>query len=394
MIKEISQKNSVKKRVNLYLILSTIVSLAIIIFLCGYWFLGDFGFLNRILSQPAPANKINLAENYSSTSPLRKETSGFREDETKNWNLYSNSEYKFSFRYPETWQREGDVIKSSDKKLTLTVIFGDDLNLDFNCFEIKNQEIIYDRGIKLIIKHFQEIGSYSCGPKKEKIILMNTKTKDGINLTLEYIYHSSYKEKDPVSIFEKIIKTFTFYEENEVNQLNFNIKTFFSPSLGITFNYPNIYPPANKENIIEVLEKGNKVYIYRKSSGIESGQYVEVFFKEPRQTLEEVIKEKFLKNYSERDCFVKKLPPSKNFPSNFTRAIITFPKVSSDDKNYSPWIYAAKCPQNYTAFNGVSFFAMDLNHPDKFFFFNIGQYAIMVDEEKGISWEETFKVLN
>lgn len=83
MIKEISQKNSVKKRVNLYLILSTIVSLAIIIFLCGYWFLGDFGFLNRILSQPAPANKINLAENYSSTSPLRKETSGFREDEQK-----------------------------------------------------------------------------------------------------------------------------------------------------------------------------------------------------------------------------------------------------------------------------------------------------------------------
>lgn len=394
MTKENSQKNSVKKRVNLYLILSTIVSLAIIIFLCGYWFLGDFGFLNRIRSQPAPTNKINLVENYSSTPSLIKETSEYSKGETENWNLYSNSKYEFSFRYPKTWQREGDVIKSSDNKQTLSVIFGENLKFNINCFELKKQEIIYDRGIKLIIKYLQEINSDSCRPKNEKIILMNTKAKDGTNLTLEYIYHSSYKEKEPVSIFEKIIKTFTFYEGNEANQLNFNTKTFFSPSLGITFNYPNVYPPANKENIIEVLEKGNKVYIYRKSSGIESGQYVEVFFKEPRQTLEEAIKEKFLKNYSERDCFVKKLPPSKNFPYNFTRAIITFPKVSLDDKNYSPWIYAAKCPQNYTAFNGVSFFAMDLNHPDKFFFFNIGQYAIMVDEEKGISWEETFKVLN
>lgn len=54
---------------------------------------------------------------------------------------------------------------------------------------------------------------------------------------------------------------------------------------------------------------------------------------------------------------------------------------------------ARKCPQDYVRTNGISFFAMDPNHPTSFAFFSIGQYAITGDSQNN-TWQDTFKFLN
>uniref|UniRef100_A0A7C4R5K1 Uncharacterized protein n=1 Tax=candidate division CPR3 bacterium TaxID=2268181 RepID=A0A7C4R5K1_UNCC3 len=53
------------------------------------------------------------------------------------------------------------------------------------------------------------------------------------------------------------------------------------------------------------------------------------------------------------------------------------------------------CPVGYSLANGARYFMMDKNHPDRFFFFSIGQYGIMLDPndmQNSKLWQETVVV--
>ncbi len=165
------------------------------------------------------------------------------------------------------------------------------------------------------------------------------------------------------------------------------IKTYTSEKLGVRFLY--LSDQGNP-----IVEETNKIYV-----GGKTGQSVEVFVKDPQDSLTVAIQKKFLPGTLKDTC-----PVSSNMvsfvedttPVNFETASINFKFTPTglDD----PRIASSPCPEQYRATNGVRYFLIDKNHPDRFFFFDIGQYAIFAEPFSGSGepdkWQETFTVIN
>lgn len=168
---------------------------------------------------------------------------------------------------------------------------------------------------------------------------------------------------------------------------NENERTYISEKFGISFKY--LYSMGDDETM-EVKELGNKIYVYSSNYSYDTGQYVEIFSKEPNDTLTEAIKKQFLEGYLESDCevYIKndEYYP-KNYPENYEVASI---RVTGDFNDLGEWYELLKnCPPTYTESNGRSFFLSDKNNPDKFLFFFIGQYPISASNN--LTWEETVR---
>ncbi len=177
-----------------------------------------------------------------------------------------------------------------------------------------------------------------------------------------------------------ITKYFGFVD-NAITETDPNVRMYISSKLGITFNYYET--PGMPE--VRVSEKGDKISV--------NNQSVEVFSKDPSYSLTEAIAKQFLAGYPSNDCFVSPLQYQPGFPpmpDNFVIAIINYPPPP--DSNEPFWYNSSKCPADYSATNGIRYFAMDKNHPDRFMFFNIGQYFIDGDGS-GTPWQETVQVL-
>ena len=168
---------------------------------------------------------------------------------------------------------------------------------------------------------------------------------------------------------------------------------FTSQKLAISFDYAKetaMTPPYP----IKTIEEGSKVYVYvDNGTNPHTGQWVEVFQKEKTQTVADAIKQKFLANYAAKDCSVSMqttYPDKAKLPTNYEIAEITFPQPTDANE---PWFANAdKCPATYTTTNGISYFLMDKNHPDKYVYFSIGQYGIPAGtrNEKEL-WQDTFR---
>lgn len=173
-----------------------------------------------------------------------------------------------------------------------------------------------------------------------------------------------------------------------------DVQSYTSQKLGISFNYfTGVDKSGDNQTGVKVLEEGDKIYVYLPYDKPEQGQSVEVFAKDPKDTLSEAITKKFLGGISPKDCFVEAvhgaisvLPAS----SSLVAAIINYPPPSSPDAPF--WQNSDKCPAGYSATNGISYFLMDKNHPDRFMYLNIGQYAILGDGN-GDTWQQTIRVL-
>ena len=173
-----------------------------------------------------------------------------------------------------------------------------------------------------------------------------------------------------------------------------NIKTFTSQKLGISFQYQEKY--KGSDETIMTKEIGSKVYVY--SSNIsdkpEEGQYVEVFNKEPNDFLSTAIEKIIMPGYSTSDCIIAETlstnitGSSVVLPESYRQAVIKVPINDGDDIS-DIGLKAEKCPRPYTSVGGLAYFFMDLQHPAKFAFFSIGQYALNAGDN--ITWEDTFK---
>ncbi len=180
-----------------------------------------------------------------------------------------------------------------------------------------------------------------------------------------------------------------------------NQMKIISPKLGISFLYLEIKGVPK----VVTKEEGDKVYIYADYhySGFDyhKESYVEVFYKDPHDSLETAIKKTILTGYSQNDCFVKKTTPYRKHTSTYETAIITFPyDQTAAGINHEYVAASEKCPPIYTPTNYVAYFAMDKNHPGKFVFFNIGQSTVLAEPgeikppyKAGRSWDETLQFL-
>lgn len=162
---------------------------------------------------------------------------------------------------------------------------------------------------------------------------------------------------------------------------------YTSKKLKIVFNYL----PFTEGMNTGVKEEGNRVYVGDKNTKVEGGQYVEVFQKDPKESLNDAVKKKFLAGKSDNDCFVV---PSKVkfiiYPKSFQAVEIAFLKPTGGQEPW--WSPSDKCNPDYEQTNGIRYFLGDSQHPDRFLFFSIGQYAIKAGAD--LAWQDTIRFLD
>jgi len=186
-------------------------------------------------------------------------------------------------------------------------------------------------------------------------------------------------------------------DNNQKSQSNTSMKTFVSDAFGAKFDYAPDQDGDSKADT-DVKEQNDKIYVYYTAGPVEQGQWVQKFTKDPNVKLTDAVAAQFLKNISDKDCFATDMsdfytkygaaaPP---LPEGKERVIIAYPFPTDTTQPFDQ--NASKCPQGYSLTNGLSYFEMDKNHPDKYYFFSIGQYAIFANPSTQTTWQDTFQV--
>jgi hypothetical protein len=185
---------------------------------------------------------------------------------------------------------------------------------------------------------------------------------------------------------------------------------YISNRLGISFYYtPFISNPRAKEGgqRFFVREIGNTIYIYQKawnSQGYEGSdqqflseiapdsKYVEVFYKDPQQSLAKAIDQYIFKGPIPYQCYINTSTQygDPRIDESYQRAVIwEYPsqKILSYQENRN---YVLSCTSYAGNYIGKSYFMMDPNHPNKFLYIQLGQDDIP-SGYKGYMWDGTIR---
>lgn len=171
-----------------------------------------------------------------------------------------------------------------------------------------------------------------------------------------------------------------------------NIKTFTSLDLDISFTYNGNSLWDGKP--VQVKEIGDRVYLYVWNTKPEDGRFVEVFSKDPKDSLPDAIIKRFLQGYSIQDCQVTAANLAKIYYDRNGFVYAQIRPVEPLNKFDSLPQLTAKCPPVYATINSLKYFLMDTAHPDKLVFFNIGQDTIDSGRTgELLSWDQTIQFL-
>jgi hypothetical protein len=229
--------------------------------------------------------------------------------------------------------------------------------------------------------------SYYMGFKGYKIALISDKQTPPVVLPTQFIA--------PSVVITLPLRQITLVPTREIQQIractlgaNANSNLFASENKGICFLYAKqggaVVPPVN----IHTSEAGSKVFVYPANGVPANGQSVEVFEKDPADSLAQAIQKKFLAGINPQDCFIKVLP-NGNIPPRFTKAQIAYPVPPGQ----AAFEVENNCPAGYRMTNGIAYFLMDTNTPDRFFYFSIGQYGIeAATGNQNLLWQDTIQV--
>jgi len=141
-------------------------------------------------------------------------------------------------------------------------------------------------------------------------------------------------------------------------------KLYYSDKFGLGFTYFSEEPSFSSE-----IKESDRIIV--------SDQSIEVFSKDPKISLEQAVKDRFLGGYDPKDCFVKISETNEQEMPNYVSAVISFP--ISTDTNNPWWQNADKCPRDYSETNGIRYFLMNKDVPGKFLFVRIGQASAASD---------------
>jgi hypothetical protein len=372
--------------------------LIILVILLSLGTAGFFAYQNVQLQQQVSRTTLTPP---TSPTPTTNPATNLSEAEPKDWKTYTAS--LISFRYPPDWfvspgdflallpeyrykqiqnvpsQKESELYPR-EKYYPITIHRGLPIPPSENTKVISSKEITVN-------------GVAATEYKIEYTKSLKDTYPVGYSWTItKIIYNGNDSEialhnKQYRQIFDQILSTFTFTKPN--------IKTYVSQNLGISFSYKEKY---DNGEIISTKELGNKIYVYSSVMKPEQGQYIEVFSKDPHDTLEAAITKMVLSGYSTSDCKIttgsKNLSGSSFFPlPGYVFATISIPNTTyvNDPSELEPEL--KKCPIHYVSYGGLAYFVADQNHPNKFVFFSIGQYAITGDTENN-TWQDTLKFLN
>jgi hypothetical protein len=178
----------------------------------------------------------------------------------------------------------------------------------------------------------------------------------------------------------------------EMDKKSKDTKLFYSPKLGVGFTYIDSGNPNEKLSIREV---GKDIY-FDYPGRTDTYPKLEVFTKDPKDTLDQAITKEFLAGADSKDCFIVSQKDSNVKPNPFVTTEIgyTIPKDQGDNPFF---YYSNKCPEKarqYAKTNGGQNFFMQPEKPSQYGFVRIGQD---IGPLSGLSdirdWSETIRFL-
>ncbi|HEX7042041.1 MAG TPA: hypothetical protein VF189_02235 [Patescibacteria group bacterium] len=195
-----------------------------------------------------------------------------------------------------------------------------------------------------------------------------------------------------------------------------NNKLYISNKLGISFYYAPFIPiPGSVENgeYNFVREIGNKIYLYSsydpdkfnkpfkgtdqeflndKSIGY---KYLEVFYKNPQESLSDAIKEKIFNNNLPNQCYIKTntIDTEVREDMSYERAeILEYETPTTMKYTYQQnRDYILSCTSYAGNYIGESYFMINPQHPDRFLYISLGQDNV-ASGYKGYTWDGTIKI--
>lgn len=154
--------------------------------------------------------------------------------------------------------------------------------------------------------------------------------------------------------------------------------TYYDDEYGFKFQYEQ----GGQQNT-SVKKEDNKITVCLDEYCTQS---VEIFSKDPEQTLAQAIELDFLYGYDPEECWVESISTE----DSIEKSAIGFPIVENGEEPW--WVNAENCPDGYTKANGIRYFYYDRNFPDRYAFFDIGQYAIIAYDS--VPWQDTFEFIS
>lgn len=292
-----------------------------------------------------------------------------------NWKTYTTNFGRYFFQYPPDWRiirNENNVIELG--RNTRSCPDGDNTN------ECKTPTIIHiiyneNKSDGQLIDYLKKI----YGERNYQSITLND--KEGLNFDIilnrtdqvkevfvknkSYIYNISWIKNADNQItqdqFDKFLSTFKFPWPPYAPA-----KTYIDEDLGITFKY-DVESNVIKNNNKICVSQYQNTFTPAPSKGLSQnnsdiysckGDYVEIFSKNPNQTLKDTIEEQFLHGYTSRNCFVNNYGKDNNSDGQ------------QDGNSYASLSYPGGGDQKcqYAKYITGSFMA-NKNFPDKFAYF-------------------------
>lgn len=177
-------------------------------------------------------------------------------------------------------------------------------------------------------------------------------------------------------------------------------QTFTSQDLGISF----VYASGPQDQRVLIKEIGTRVYLYvaylHMTDKPEDGKFIEVFSKDPNQSLIEAVRNRFLQGYNPSTCPV--IPARlRNGTANTAREYVQITTMPHANTNSGPkeMAFINQCPKTYTtsSLTGNSYFMMDPKHPDKYVYFVLGSDDFLAAPWTGkglpYTWDESLTFL-
>jgi len=175
----------------------------------------------------------------------------------------------------------------------------------------------------------------------------------------------------------------------EMDKKKAGTKLFYSPKLGVGFTYID---NGNPSEILSIREAGKDIY-FDYPGRTNTYPKLEVFTKDPKDTLDQAVTKEFLAGADSEDCFIT----TDKYTTAYTTVKINYTIPENLGDNIPFFDYNTKCPEKarpYAKTNGAQFFFMQPEKPSQYGFVRIGQDIGPLSGFSDIrNWSETVRFL-
>ena len=331
-----------------------------------------------------------------------------RRDEMAGWKTYRNDKYGLEFKYPYGYvishEDENGISLSSSENCRIILsttppawpkdCYGYNLLIQDGKILVEGQGVVKTpaKVAGYSAEHIEDSNVGILEDQYQTIVQFN-KGNDWYISAMGFNLENKAKAE---TTLDQILSTFKFTfldldAEFDMKNKVPGTKLYFSERFGIGFTY-------EYGDSLTITEIGNKIYLHGIKQEPEGGNSIEVFAKDPNESISEAIEGRFLKGYNPEDCYVviDDVPSEFDLRSGYMFASISYPPPDDPE---APWFEnSSKCPVNYSATNAAQYFLFNTDVPTKYLFLQTGQDSIASDgrpitEKGGYNWSTSVRIV-